>query len=101
MRTMTCICILLVSLASIASAQLPANSSQQDPPRQWIDVDTGHRIVRLSDEGGSTTLYFHDTAYSPEGDGFIFNTPSGIATIDVAAIGTPDPKCYEHYYQRR
>jgi oligogalacturonide lyase len=48
--------------------------------------------VRLSDEGGSSTLYFHDTAYTPEGDKFIFNTPNGIAMIDVAKIGTPEQK---------
>jgi oligogalacturonide lyase len=65
---------------------------QQEPPRQWIDPDTGHRVVRLSDVPGSRTLYFHDNAYTPEGDKLIFSTPSGVAAIEVAKIGTPSQK---------
>ena len=26
-----------------------------EPPRTWIDPDTGHRIVRLTDEPGLST----------------------------------------------
>ena len=33
----------------------------QNPPREWIDPDTGHRVVRLTDEPGSQSLYFHQT----------------------------------------
>jgi len=60
--------------------------------RDWIDPYTGHRIVRLSEEGGSTTLYFHNNSYTPEGDKLIFNTPSGLAVVEVAKIGLPDQK---------
>jgi len=65
--------------------------AQAEPPRDWIDPDTGHRIVRL-DTGGGSTLYFHDNAFSPEGDKLMFNTPDGIASADVAKIGTADLK---------
>jgi hypothetical protein len=34
------------------------------PPREWIDPATGFRIVRLSDERGSESLYFHQNAYT-------------------------------------
>jgi len=61
--------------------------SQEPPPTDWIDTDTGHRVVRLTDEAGGSTLYFHDNAFSPEGDKMMVNTPNGIAVIDVAAIG--------------
>src|SRR5262245_61822355 len=60
--------------------------------RDWVDPYTGHRIVRLSEEGGSTTLYFHNNSYTPEGDKLIFNTPSGLAVVEVAKIGSPDQK---------
>ncbi len=60
----------------------------QDPaPRDWIDPDTGHRVVRLTGAAGGSTLYFHDNAFSPNGDTLMFNTPDGIAVIDVAQIG--------------
>ena len=66
--------------------------SQTPEPKDWIDSTTGHRIVRLTDDSGGSTLYFHDNAFSPGGDKMMFNTPSGIAVIDVAQIGTPGLK---------
>src|SRR5687767_11200870 len=66
----------------LAGAQPPAR-------REWIDPTTGHRIVRLSDDPGSTTLYFHDNAFSASGDKLMLRTPKGIAVMNVEAIGTP------------
>ena len=57
-------------------------------PKDWIDADTGHRVVRLTGDAGGATLYFHDNAFSPQGDKLIFNSPDGIAVVDVATIGT-------------
>lgn len=62
------------------------------PPSDWIDPDTGHRILRLSAEPGSSTLYFHDNSYTPEGDKLIFNTPSGVAVMDITQLGLQPPK---------
>ncbi len=67
--------------------QIPA-----DAPRDWIDSKTGHRVVRLTDEAGGSTLYFHDNAFSPEGDVLMFSTPAGIAVVKVADIGTERAK---------
>lgn len=63
-----------------------------EPPVDWIDPDTGHRIIRLSTEAGSSTLYFHDNSYTPQGDKVIFNTPSGIALVDITKLGQEKPK---------
>src|SRR3954469_20431744 len=72
----------------LALAALAVAPNAQEP-RDWIDPDTGHRIIRLTDDAGGSTLYFHDNAFSPEGDTLMVNTPAGIAICDVAAIGTP------------
>jgi Oligogalacturonate lyase len=61
------------------AAQAPAT----EPPREWIDPDTGHRVVRLSDEPGSQSLYFHQNAYTPDGAKLIITTPTGLSTIDL------------------
>src|SRR6266508_5039657 len=61
---------------------------QEKPPREWTDPDTGHRVVRLTDAAGGSTLYFHDNAFSPQGDKLMFSTPDGIAVVDVSSIGT-------------
>jgi len=63
-------------LVIISIAQVP-------PPREWIDPDTGHRVVRLSDEPGSASLYFHQNAYTPDGEKLIITTPTGLSTINL------------------
>ena len=55
----------------------------QEPPREWIDKDTGHRVVRLSDEPGSASLYFHQNPYTPDGKKLIITTPTGLSAIDL------------------
>src|SRR4051794_27640358 len=54
-----------------------------EPPTEWVDADTGHRVVRLSKEPGSQSLYFHQNAYSPDGRKLMISTPSGISTVDL------------------
>jgi oligogalacturonide lyase len=83
-------------------------SPQAASPKDWIDARTGHRVVRLTDDAGGSTLYFHDNAFSPEGDTLMFNTPSGIAIVPVATIGTPGvaadvvaPRARGGYFARR
>ena len=55
-----------------------------EPPTEWIDPDTGHRVVRLSRDPGTASLYFHQNAYTADGKKLIVTTPDrGIATIDL------------------
>jgi oligogalacturonide lyase len=54
----------------------------QEPPREWVDPDTGHRVVRLSDEPGSSSFYFHQNGYTASGDKLVFSTRSGLSTYD-------------------
>lgn len=67
-----------VSHLSSALAQ-----SGAEIPREWIDPDTGHRVVRLSDEPGSQSLYFHQHAYTPDGAKLLITTPTGISAVDL------------------
>lgn len=53
-----------------------------DPPLEWIEA-TGHRVVRLSREAGSASLYFHQNAYAADGDKMIFATRDGLSTVDL------------------
>lgn len=69
---------LLLTLAS-ASWKLQA----AEPPLEWVDPDTGHRIIRLSRDGGTESLYFHQNAYTPKGDKMVMLTPDGVATVDL------------------
>ena len=97
--------IAFIFLVAVASAAL------QTPPagqREWIDPATGHRVVRLSDERGSQTLYFHDNAFSAAGDKMMMLTPKGVGVIDVATLGRDDaqieivaPETRGGYFARR
>jgi oligogalacturonide lyase len=69
---------LLLVLSTFSSAA-PA----EQPPRDWIDPSTGHRIVRLSEEPGSASLYFHQYPFSRDGRLMAFSTPHGIAAVDL------------------
>ena len=95
--------LLLVAVASPALQTPPAPER-----REWIDPATGHRVVRISDDPGSATLYFHDNAFSAAGDRMMFQTPKGIAVIDVARIGNAEarseivaPEARGGYFARR
>src|SRR5271157_4300047 len=69
---------LLLTLAC-ASWKLLAD----EPPLEWVDADTGHRIIRLSRDGGTESLYFHQNAYTPDGGKMVMLTPGGVATVDL------------------
>ncbi len=55
----------------------------QEPPAEWVDPSTGHRIIRLSDEPGSASLYFHQNTYSADGDLMVFTTVKGLSVINL------------------
>jgi oligogalacturonide lyase len=74
-----------LTLTSLILAALGASLliRAQEPPVEWIDPATGHRVVRLSREPGSASLYFHQNAYSPDGQKLIVTTPNGLSTINL------------------
>jgi oligogalacturonide lyase len=55
----------------------------EEPPTEWIDLSTGHRVIRLSREPGSSSFYFHQNAYTAAGDKMVFSTGEGLSTIDL------------------
>ncbi|HEY4417842.1 MAG TPA: oligogalacturonate lyase family protein, partial [Verrucomicrobiae bacterium] len=59
------------------------------PAKDWIDPDTGHRIIQLSTEPGSESLYFNLNPFTPDGKRMVITTPDGIAMVDLAthAVG--------------
>lgn len=55
-------------------------------PREWVDKDTGHRVVRLSDKAGSSSLYFNFNGYTPQGDYLIISTPTGLDRVHMQSF---------------
>jgi len=69
--------------AGAPDASAPAPVAPSEPPTEWIDAATGHRVIRLSKEPGSASLYFHQNAYTPQGDKLIISTPGGLSTVNL------------------
>lgn len=68
---------------SPAKGATPVQAPAAEPPRDWIDPDTGHRVVRLSNEAGSASLYFHQNAYLPDRQTLLITTPGAISAVDL------------------
>jgi oligogalacturonide lyase len=54
-----------------------------EPPKAWMDPDTGHRVVRLTEEPGSASLYFNQNGYTADGRKMIYTTREGIGALDL------------------
>ena len=73
----------LPAIALLFSLGLSVLLRADDPPREWVEPATGHRVVRLSDEPGTASLYFHQNPYTATGDKIVVTTTNGLATIDL------------------
>ncbi len=71
------LCLLLVAL--------PLGAQTAEPPTEWIDADTGHRVVRLTREPGSASLYFNQNGYTADGKKLVYTTAEGISVLDLAS----------------
>jgi len=68
----------LIVLAILFASAFLRLRAEDSPPTQWIDPDTGHRVVRLSTEPGSESLYFNENAWTAQGDKLVYYAPDGI-----------------------
>jgi oligogalacturonide lyase len=55
----------------------------EESPKFWIDPDTGHRVIRLTNEPGSDSFYFNYNSYTPDGKKMAYTTPEGISVLDL------------------
>jgi oligogalacturonide lyase len=88
-RLLHCSLLLAAMLAAVA-ARSPAAApprpetkpADRGPPTEWVEA-TGHRVVRLSRQPGSSSFYFHQNAYTASGDKMVISTREGLAAIDL------------------
>lgn len=68
----------------------PAATAAGPIPKDWIDPDTGHRIVRLSHKDHSESLYFNFPAYTPDEKWMVMNRADGISLINMETFEEKD-----------
>src|ERR1700736_5549685 len=73
--------LMLVIFQSVPAAE------QDTSPTDWVDAATGHRVIRLSRDGGTASFYFHQGAFTEKGDKLVVSIKGGLATIDLTTIG--------------
>ena len=76
--------VMVIAGILCAGAPFRALAQSSEPPRSWIDPDTGHRVVRLTNEPGSASLYFNQNGYTANGKEMVYTTPDGISVLDLA-----------------
>jgi oligogalacturonide lyase len=54
-----------------------------EPPAEWVEPATGHRVIRLSREPGTSSFYFHQNPYTASGDKMVVSTREGLSTINL------------------
>jgi len=79
---------LTASWPVIARAQSAgaSDTGAQLPPKSWIDPDTGHRVIRLTDEPGSDSFYFNVNPYTPDGKEMAYTSPAGISVLNLKTL---------------
>src|SRR5580704_18144729 len=72
-----------ISTACTAVTLLIAGSQSlfaaNEGPTEWVEPETGHRVIQLSTEPGSASFYFHQNGYTASGDKLVFATPDGLS----------------------
>ena len=93
LRTLLAAAVLLpLALTAQAKAQTQRDTKPSEtgavPPKSWIDKDTGHRVLRVSDIPNSGAFYFNVNAYTPDGKQMVYNSPDGIMVLDLATMSS-------------
>jgi oligogalacturonide lyase len=71
--------LLVAAVLFSGCATAPRRAAQ----REWIDPATGHRVVQLSTEPGSESLYFNLNPFTPDGKKMVLTTSNGIALVNL------------------
>ena len=78
----------VLALATLIPSAAAAGDAAQPPPKSWIDPDTGHRVIRITDEPGSASLYFNDNSCTPDGRSMVYTAGGTIRVVDLATFQT-------------
>jgi oligogalacturonide lyase len=77
--------LLLCLVAVVVKAE--AGEAPQ-PPKSWTDPDTGHRVIRVTDEPGSASLYFNVNSCTPDGKNMVYTVDGAIRVLDLRTLQT-------------
>ena len=71
-------------VAMVFAMALRTAAAGAAPPTEWVDAATGHRVVRLSTEAGTRSIYFHQNSITPDGRFILVEMKDGLGVIEIA-----------------
>ena len=75
--------LLIINICGESNAIAQPAAPQPIPPKELVDPDTGHRVIRLSEDSGGSSFYFHQNGYTASGDKLVITTREGLSTINL------------------
>ncbi len=72
-----------VALATVLAGCATSKAAKHETRTDWIDASTGHRVVQLSTEPGSESLYFNLNPFTPDGKRMVITSSNGIALVNL------------------
>ena len=82
MKILAATAFALIASIALRAAESPAPT--RIAPTEWVDAATGHRVVRLSTEPGTRSLYFHQNSLTPDGRYVVADSDQGIVAIEMS-----------------
>ena len=74
---------LFALLAMVLFPGCATPAAKRETRTEWIDRDTGHRVVQLSREPGSESLYFNLNPFTPDGQKMVVTSSGGISLVSL------------------
>ena len=71
-------------VSMLFATALPGAEAAAAPPTEWVDTATGHRVIRLSTEAGTRSIYFHQNSITPDGRFVLVEMKEGLGVIEIA-----------------
>jgi oligogalacturonide lyase len=85
-KVVALLCAVLIGAAPAITLGQQQPAPEGEPPAAWVDADTGHRVIRLTREPESASLYFHQNGYTADARKMIYTTPEGISALDLKSL---------------
>lgn len=73
----------LLVLALVGAGALSRAADNPVPPKSWTDPDTRHRVLRVTDEPGSASLYFNVNSCTPDGKSIVYTVGGAVRVLDL------------------
>ena len=85
------ICLVSIPVMSLLAQEKIETGSRKPMPNEWIDKDTGHKVVKLSRIAGSNgSFYFHNNPFM-DNKMLFYNTTENnkqVYTVDLKTLAT-------------